>query len=231
MRSLLVFLMLLSVSCGREEQSHLEIVNGFKTYQKFYGKVGGCGSTLVHKRFAISASHCFKNGHPNHVTFGLFKRGDPKNGGKPFDKVPVKRIVKHPSWDLALIELSRPSKFQPIPVHDDRDPPDGYRLQTYGFGNTYWQSGAPQFLQGTVLVFNKKATDNARKQIIRAGEKGKAVCHGDSGGPLVYSGLDENGAAEPRLLAVTTFTVDKCQTGALMGFTRLDHNWMKQVMR
>lgn len=230
MRSLLVFLILLSVSCGREEVSHLEIVNGFKTYQKFYGKVGGvsasihkfCGSSLIHKRWAISAAHCFGKNKPSHVTFGLFKRGDPKNGGKPFDKVPVKRIVKHPSWDLALIELSRPSKFQPIPIHDDRDPPDGYRLQTYGFGNTYWQSGAPEFLQGTVLVFNKKATDNARRQIIRAGEKGKAVCHGDSGGPLIYWG---------KLLATTTFTVAKCQTGALMGFTRLDHNWMKQVMR
>lgn len=218
MKKFLLLAILLS-SCGTEnDHSEQKIVGGFKTYQQFYGKVGGCGSTLIKKRWAISAAHCFKN-TPSHVTFGLFKRNDPKNGGKPFDKVPVKRIIKHPSWDLALIELKRESKFKPIAIHDGRLPPDGYRLQTYGFGNTYWQSGAPQFLQGTVLVFDAEATQNAREQILRAGEKGKAICHGDSGSGLLYLN---------KLLGVSTFTVGKCKPGALMGFTKIDLEWVRK---
>jgi hypothetical protein len=232
MKKLLIASFLL-LGCGSGEHSETKIVGGFKTYQQFYGKVGGCGSTLIKKRWAISAAHCFGKSTPSHVTFGLFKRGDPKNGGKPMDRVPVKRVIKHPSWDLALIELKRPSKFKPLAMHEGRDPPDGYRLQTYGFGNTAWQSGAPDVLQGTVLVFNETATKNARKQIIRAGEKGKAVCHGDSGGPLVYNDIEsdnQNTKVTPKLIATTTFTVGKCKPGALMGFTRLDIPWIKKYI-
>jgi secreted trypsin-like serine protease len=181
------------------------------------------------------------------VTFGLFKRNDPNNGGKPkADRVKVKRVIKHPKWkyneeknrwmgyDLAIIELERRVKFKPIKMHDDRDPPDGYRIQTYGFGNTAWKSGAPTFLQGTTLVFNERATKKARPEIIRAGEKGKATCHGDSGGPLVYNVLwsdSHNTNVTPKLIATNTFTVVKCHAGALMGFTRLDMNWIKKVIR
>ena len=215
---LFLFLSVFLFSCGTEDHYTTDIVGGFKTYQPWYGRVGGCGSTLVAPRWLVSAAHC---GNPKQVTLGLFDRQRQNNGGKPFEKIGVKRVLKHPSWDLQLIELKRASKFKPLPLYEGRDPPDGYRLQTYGFGNTYWQSGAPRFLQGTVLVFNKEATDKARKQIIRAGEAGKAVCHGDSGGPLVYNG---------KLLANTTFTVDKCRPGGLMGFTRLDVEWMKRIM-
>jgi hypothetical protein len=226
-----LLLALLTVGCGGGDKSDLDIVGGFRTYQPWYGKVGGCGSSLIAPRWLVSAAHC---GNPKEVTLGLFDRQDPKNGGKPFEKIAVKRVVKHPSWDLQLIELKRASKFKPIKIHEGRDPPDGYRLQTYGFGNTAWQSGAPRFLQGTVFVFNKSATDKARRQIIRAGERGKAVCHGDSGGPLVYNVISsdsQNTKVIPSLIATTTFTVDKCRAGGLMGFTRIDIGWIKNIIK
>lgn len=215
----LVFLFLLVVSCGAEEYYDTDIVGGFKTYQQWYGRVGGCGSSLIAPRWLVSAAHC---GNPKEVTLGLYDRKSQNNGGKPFEKIAVKRVVKHPSWDLQLIELKRASKFKPIEMHEGRDPPDGYRIQTYGFGNTYWQSGAPRFLQGVVLVFNEEATSKARKHVIRAGEIGKAVCHGDSGSGLVYIN---------KLLGVTYFTVGKCNEGSLMGFTRLDVNWIRENIR
>jgi hypothetical protein len=149
------------------------------------------------------------------------------------DTVRVKRIIKHPDWkydsekgwhgyDLALIELERPAKFSPKRFNNIT-PPDGARLGTFGFGNTYYQSGAPEYNQGVVLNFNARATSKAsRREIILASKQGKATCHGDSGGPLIYNGT---------LIATTTFTRGKCAPGQLMGFTRVDMRWIQKYLK
>ena len=48
-----------------------------------------------------------------------------------------------------------------------------------------------------------------------------SVCHGDSGGPLIHQG---------RLLATITFTEGKCSVKGLMGFTRLDYEWVRKYV-
>jgi secreted trypsin-like serine protease len=215
----LILAAMLITGCGTETTSDLDIVGGQRVYRSWYGRVGGCGSTLIHKRWAISAAHCFGK-TPKEVRFGLYKRSDPNNGGKPMDVVPVKRVIKHPSWDLALIELKRDSKMKPKSFANIT-PQDDSKLQVFGFGNASYGSGAPEYLQGTVLRFNAKASNNARPQILRAGAPNKATCHGDSGGPLMYQG---------RLIATATFTVGKCQPGGLMGFTRVDVDWVRKYL-
>jgi hypothetical protein len=121
------------------------------------------------------------------------------------------------------LKLARASKFNPK-AFGNLTPKDGAALRTFGFGNTSYGSGAPEYLQGTVLRFNSKATKNARSQIIRAGSPQKATCHGDSGGPLIDSRTG-------KLIATTTFTVGRCQPGGLMGFTRVDMNWVNRTIK
>jgi len=208
----------LLASCGTEQASDLDIVGGSKVYRSWYGRVGGCGSTLIAKRWAVSAKHCFTRSNPKKAVFGLYKRNDPNNGGKPKHEVDVKRIILHPKIDLALIELKTNVKFTPRKLSNARLS-NGEKLHAFGFGQTSHPGRAPEFLQGAVFRFNAKATANARPEIIRAGAPGKAICFGDSGGPLMYQG---------RLIATSTFTVSKCQPGGMMGFTRLDVNWIRK---
>lgn len=212
----LILTSLLLASCGTEQSSDLDIVGGQKVYKPWYGRIGGCGSTLIAKRWAISAAHCFNKNKPREVKFGLYQRKE-GNGGKPMDVVPVKRIIKHPSWDLALIELKRASKMNPK-AFADLKPKRGDRLRAFGFGQTSHPGSAPEFLQGAVFNFKDYGS---RPQIMRLSAPGKATCFGDSGGPLIYNG---------KLVATATYTSGKCNPGGLMGFTRVDVGWVRRYL-
>ena len=218
MKRLLLIAAILS-ACGTEEVSDLDIVGGQKVYRSFYAKVGGCGSTLIRKDWLISAKHC---GNPQKAIIGLYNRKDPKNGGKFKEEIRITQIVKHPDWDLQLLKLARPAKTKPI-QWSTHSIEDGARVAAFGFGNTIGgKSSAPEYLQGAVFFYNERATNGARPGIIRAANRGRsAVCHGDSGGPLIYKG---------KLLATITFTEGKCSINGLMGFTRIDHHWVKEVI-
>lgn len=218
------------LSCGTEQFSEPDIIGGQKVYRSFYARVGGCGGTLIAPRWIVSAAHCFNGSNPREAAIGLYDRNDSNNGGKPIDRVKIRNLIKHPKWifdneknrwkgyDLALIELERSSKIKPIPFANIT-PPDKARLGTFGFGQTSHPGEASRFLMGTVLEFDEKRTNESRSEIIRARKPGKAVCYGDSGGPLIYNG---------KLIATTTFTIDKCHPGTAMGFTRLDHDWIRK---
>ncbi len=229
-----LILALLLTSCGTEQVSDLDIVGGQRApYKPYFARVNGCGASLVTPTFLVSAAHCFNKNKPRIVKLGLYRQKS-GNGGKPMETIRVKRIIKHPEWthdsekkrwsgyDLALIELERPSKFKPIKM-TGAHPEDGDRLQAFGFGQTSHPGRAPEYLQGTVFKFNAKASANARPQIYRASAPGKAICFGDSGGPLVHKGR--------LLIAVNTFTVDDCKPGGMMGFTRLDLGWIRKVIQ
>lgn len=225
----LILLSLLLASCGTEDTSDLQIIGGQRAYRQWYGWVSsGCGASLVgsERKWALSAAHCFQKNKPRTVAFGLHDRAKNNNGGKSVDLVKVKRIILHPRWssdeyDLALIELQRPSKHRPV-AFAALTPRDGERVNVFGFGQTSFPGNTPRFLQGAALRFNARATARARPQILRAGVPGKAVCFGDSGGPLMFSG---------RLIGTVTFTVGKCNIGGLGGFTRLDMPWIRRYVR
>jgi len=219
MKKLLLASFLLT-SCGTEEVSYFDIVGGQPApYKAFYAKAGGCGASLIGKerRWLISAKHC---GDPQKATIGLWKKG-PGNGGKFKEEIRITKVVKHPKWDLQLLKLARPSKARPITL-STHSIEDGARLAAFGFGNTSYGGSGPDQLKGAVFYYNERATNGARPGIIRASNRpNAAVCHGDSGGPLVYNG---------RLLATITFTEGKCSKNGLMGFTRIDFDWVKDVI-
>lgn len=220
MKKFILMASALLASCGSEYNSDLDIVGGQRApYKAFYAKAGGCGASLIgeKRRWLISARHC---GDPQKATIGLWKKS-PGNGGKFKEEIKIVKIVKHPDWDLQLLKLARPSKATPITL-STHSIEDGAKLSAFGFGNTSFGGNGPDQLKGAVFFYNERATQRARPGIIRASNRpNAAVCHGDSGGPLVYNG---------RLLATITFTEGKCSVNGLMGFTRIDFNWVSDII-
>jgi len=213
----ILVLLLFLQSCGTEEFSNLDIINGHTTYRSWYVKLNGCGGTLIAPDTVITAKHCGKQ-LKTKAKIGLYRKGDPKNGGKRrVEEIRVVRAIKHPSWDLQILKLERRSTFKPIKLFTGKLE-RGQRLAAFGFGNTIGGvSSAPEFLQGAVFFYEK---EGARPGIIRASNRPNvAVCHGDSGGPLVSNG---------RLVATITFTEGKCSIYGSMGFTKLDYAWIKR---
>jgi secreted trypsin-like serine protease len=206
-------------SCGTEEFSNLDIINGHTTYRSWFVKLNGCGGMLIAPDTVLTAKHCshqlnFK------AKIGLYRKGDPDNGGKrKIEEIRVVRAIKHASWDLQILKLERRSTFQPIKLFTGKLE-KGQRLAAFGFGNTIGGvSSAPEYLQGAVFFYEKEGT---RPGIIRASNRPNvAVCHGDSGGPLVFNG---------RLVATVTFTEGNCSIYGSMGFTKLDYNWIKKYI-
>jgi len=206
----------LLASCGTEQTSDLDIVGGQRApYKRYFARVGGCGSALIHPKFLVSASHC---GNPSKATIGFWKKG-PGNGGKPKEEINIVEVIKHPSRDLQLLKLERRSKFRPVPLYRD-GLITGDRLAVFGFGNTEYKGSSPEYLQGAVFSYTG---DGAREGIIRANNRPyQAVCHGDSGSPVIFRG---------ELVATVTFTEGRCSVKGSMGFTRLDLEWIRQHIK
>lgn len=215
MKKLLLASVLLA-SCGTEQASDLDIVNGQRApYKRYFAKVGGCGSSLIAPRWLVSAKHC---GTPGKATIGLWKKGV-GNGGKPKEEIKITEVIKHPSRDLQLLKLERRSKFRPVPLYRE-GLITGDRLNVFGFGNTEYKGSSPEYLQGAVFSYTG---EGAREGIIRANNRPyQAVCHGDSGSPVIFQG---------QLVATVTFTEGKCSVKGSMGFTRLDMNWIRRHVK
>lgn len=235
MRAIIVaiFLSSLFTSCGYDHDSELEIVGGQDAPQRrYYGMflVNGsfrCGSTLVDKRWVLTAEHCLPKNHRDKITIKLgavTKTSD--NGGKPYEIIPVVSIVEHPQHDLALLELKRNARTSPLRF-SDKDIAEGTKLHAFGFGATEFKGPGPKRLQGIVLKAIKKR--NGAKHMIYVGKGvGYDVCHGDSGGPLVNP-------KTKHLVGVASWTASQCgtydTTQRPSGFVRPDVHWIKEVLR
>lgn len=233
MRKVLLILALAASSCGTEEVSDLDIVNGEKVYRSFYGRmeVGRgfrCGSTLVHDgKWAVCAKHCLEN--PKHhdkvkLRFGAYDMKSGNNGGKPWDLVKVSKVFLHPDVDLALLKLRRKAKFKPLPF-SDKELPERFPLQAYGMGNVALKSGGQGILRGVRLQV-KKGPNRKLIYTFASPEIG-GVCYGDSGGPLVAR-ID----GKTTLVGAAAWTGSQCasQKGR-DGFARPDVQWIKSIIR
>lgn len=228
----LIIASLLLASCGTET-STIDIVGGSPVYRRYYGRfeVGGgfrCGSSLIAPRFMITAKHCIPEVHKDKikVRIGAYDISREDNGGKPYELIPVVKVYEHPKFDLALLKLSRASKFKPVEFGNDH-PPLGINLHAFGFGNTSWKGKGSTKLLGVTL--KHLTIKNPAPHIIYAGLKvGSDICHGDSGGPLINP---ENG----RLIGVTRFTGSQCGTmdsgKRPSGWTRPDMAWIEGIVK
>src|SRR5210317_527645 len=229
----LLILCSLVFGCGSPDESSLKIVGGHQaSHEPFYGKfeVGGgfrCGSSLIKKRWVITAKHCLPS-NENHikVRLGAWKM-QAGNGGKPFELIAVKKVVAHPTYDLALLKLKRPSSFNPVRIYSGNNIPDRYLLKAIGFGSLGKGMGSPSQLQQVTLynIANAGIWHKKPHLIYVGAGVGKDVCHGDSGGPLIYKG---------KLVGVAFWTGSQCgQHDSIKrpsAYTKIDMPWLNRVV-
>lgn len=230
----------LAFACG--VPSELKIINGEKTYKHFFalnldernGKNyrGICGSTLIGKKWALTAGHCvdtmIDRSRTNAVYIGAYTPWSNKNSGKPYDIVKVKRIVSHPyydpdvarSYDIALLELERESKLPPIQVARYKLK-NGHKVNTFGMGQTTYSGDTSKSLLGVKVNIVEncgKLRDRVDETMFCAGDGRGDSCGGDSGGPVVH---------KKALVGVVSWGY-KCNLPDYPGvYARLDIEWLK----
>ena len=238
------FILLALIGCG-STTSETKIINGKKTYKHFFAQMlderdgknyrGICGSTLIGKRWAVTAGHCvdtiIDKMRADALYIGAYTPWDNNNGGKPKDIVKIKRIISHPDYnpdksranDLALLELERDSKLPPISVAR-YDLKDGDRVKVYGMGQTsYGGSKSKELLRVRVNIVESCRSLRGRvdNTMFCAGEGKGDSCGGDSGGPAVH---------KKSLVGLVSWGI-RCNVREYPGvYAKLDIDWLEKYV-
>ncbi|CAH0717679.1 unnamed protein product, partial [Brenthis ino] len=154
-----------------------------------------CGASIIHQKFAISASHCYMPEGKQYILVG----SDKMTEGERYD---IQKTVDHPEnkkdlkIDAVVLMLSKPLQFsdrvQPIQLAPQNlDLKSGDELMSVGFGQTE-KSLYTRILLSVKLpyVTNKdcsKGVPVVETKLCAGGVEGESPCSGDSGGPLVYN--------------------------------------------
>ncbi len=144
-----------------------------------------CGASLIKSDWVVTAAHCVRGGGDFTVRVGS---NEWSSGGETARVVGVK---VHPSNDLAVLELGRQVKAEPIEIATSSGQP-GTGTRIIGWGQTCPSrgcGGAPRMLQelDTQIVADAECSDiNGAKEICTDNPGGDSgACYGDSGGPQI----------------------------------------------
>lgn len=177
-----------------------------------------CMASLITERMAITAKHCFPTDRPVELWIGgldLTKKDQ-------FVVRKVANVIKHPSCDVALLQLDSPvSDRSTLNVNSNPVIPVGKKGIVIGFGRTSESGPTSKVLQQVVLPVVAKDTclkslgDRFNPEYeLCAGFPGggKDSCQGDSGGPLIVA-QNPNDNTTQCLVGITSWGIGCARSG------------------